>query len=127
VLSVAAAAVATPVRTAAAETSLHQLSCTTMLRVVGVTSDDVLFLRDTPSLPRGHETTNKLAGIPSGAQGIEALGETADGWRLVRYKGIVGYAGSNFLRPDILICAPRPMARRSQLGHDLRYTAFRWR
>ena len=42
--AVAAAAVATPVRTAAAETSIYQLSCTTMLRVVGVTPADVLFV-----------------------------------------------------------------------------------
>jgi hypothetical protein len=123
-LSIAGAAAAMPDRIAAAETSMQLFSCTTMLRVVGVTADDVLYLRDTPSLPRGHENANKLVGIPAGAQGIEALGEAADGWRLIRYKGIIGYARSNYLSPDILICGPRLLPP-SQFGQDARSTAFR--
>ena len=43
-LLIAGAAAAMPDRIAAAETSMQLRSCTTMLGVVGVTADDVLFL-----------------------------------------------------------------------------------
>lgn len=119
----AGAAAVMPDRIAAAATSMPLLSCTTML-CVGVTADGVLFRRDTPSLPRRHENANKLVGIPVGARGIEALGEAADGWLLVRYRGIIGYARSNYLSPDILICGPRLLPP-SQCGQDSRATAWR--
>lgn len=105
VVALAFAALAAVIPTiVAAESPIPGLSCTAVLRVVGVASDDVLFVRNSPWVPIDN-MQNKLVGIPAGARGIEDLGETTDGWRLVRYRGIVGYARSNFLATDITICA----------------------
>lgn len=83
--------------------------------VTGVSSNDVLNLRDVP-----HGESKKLAGIPSGARGLKHLGcitpePSLDRWMImtqgerknaklkwcrVEYRGTQGWVAARFLRPD---------------------------
>jgi hypothetical protein len=72
-----------PTLLAATDTATPDLTCTAVLRLVGVPFDDVNILPNSPSLS-ADDSPNKLLGIPAGARGIEALRETANGWSLVR-------------------------------------------
>ena len=78
-----------------------------MLQVVGVAPDDVLYLRFEPRVPKLEEESNKLIGIPAEARGIEQLAVNGE-WRLVRYRGMIGYAYGTYLRRDILLCDVSP-------------------
>jgi hypothetical protein len=87
-----------------AETASHPPRCVTMLRVVDVAPNDVLYIRATPWVADPQERRNKLIGIPAGARGVEDLREVSGDWRLVRYMGLVGYAHVGYLRNDIMFC-----------------------
>ena len=91
-----------------------------MLRVVGVASDDVLYLRFQPRVPKLDEESNKPIGIPAEARGIEQLAVNGD-WRLVRYMGMIGYANGTYLTRDILLChvSPPPGTQQSLSHADL--------
>lgn len=65
-------------------------------RVVGVTPDDVLNMRATPS-PRGFVVTE----IPFDAGGLRNLGcQDGQSWCKVRYRGQEGWVNGRFLRPE---------------------------
>lgn len=65
-------------------------------RVVGVTPDDVLNMRTTPS-PRGFV----VAEIPFDAGGLRNLGcQDSQSWCKVRYRGQEGWVNGRFLRPE---------------------------
>jgi len=65
-------------------------------RVVGVTPDDVLNMRTTPS-PRGFV----VAEIPFDAGGLRNLGcQDGQSWCKVRYRGQEGWVNGRFLRPE---------------------------
>lgn len=65
-------------------------------RVVGVTPNDVLNMRSTPS-PRG----SVLAEIPFDAGGLRNLGcQDGQSWCKVRYRGQEGWVNGRFLRPE---------------------------
>lgn len=65
-------------------------------RVVGVTPDDVLNMRATPS-PRGFV----VAEIPFDAGGLRNLGcQDSQSWCKVRYRGQEGWVNGRFLRPE---------------------------
>ena len=64
-------------------------------RVVGVTGEDVLNVRDGPS------AKHRVVGtIPQNARGIEGLGECVKGWCHIRYGAIEGWSNARFLAPD---------------------------
>jgi hypothetical protein len=67
-LLVAGLTAGTPTLLAATDTAIPELTSTAVLRVVGVPFDDVLFLRNSPSLS-ADDSPNKLLGIPVGANG----------------------------------------------------------
>ena len=65
-------------------------------RVVGVTPNDVLNMRQTPS-PRGFV----IAEIPFDAGGLRNLGcQDGQNWCKVRYRGQEGWVNGRFLRPE---------------------------
>lgn len=65
-------------------------------RVVGVTPNDVLNMRSTPS-PRGF----LIAEIPFDASGLRNLGcQDRQSWCKVRYRGQEGWVNGRFLRPE---------------------------
>ena len=64
-------------------------------RVVGVTGDDVLNVREGPSAKYDIVGT-----IPQRARGIESLGECTNGWCHIRYDSIEGWSNARFLAPD---------------------------
>ena len=66
-----------------------------MYRVVGVTGDDVLNVREGPSAKYAVVGT-----IPQKARGIEGLGECTQGWCHIRYGSIEGWSNARFLAPD---------------------------
>ena len=65
-------------------------------RVVGVTPNDVLNMRETPS-PRGFV----VAEIPFDAGGLRNLGcQDSQSWCKVRYRGQEGWVNGRYLRPE---------------------------
>ena len=77
------------------------------LRVVGVTGEDVLNVREGPSPKYAIVGT-----IPQDARGIEGLGECTKGWCHIRYGSIEGWSNARFLAPDegedTVVEAPTP-------------------
>jgi len=101
-----------------ADTPAWSQECRTLLRVVGVAPDDVLYLRFEPRVPNLEEESNKLIGIPAEARWIEQLAMNGE-WRLVRYMGIIGYAKGTYLRGDGLLCRVLPpLGTQQSLSHD---------
>lgn len=64
------------------------------LRVVGVASDDVLWIRSGPSA-----RTRKLGAIPFDARGVRNLG-CRNRWCRVQYRGVRGWSHIRYLRED---------------------------
>ena len=74
---------------------LAPASAADQFRVVGVTGEDVLNVRDGPSAKYAIVGT-----IPQNARGIEGLGECIKGWCHIRYGSIEGWSNARFLAPD---------------------------
>lgn len=92
------------------------------LRVVGVASNDVLNVRESPT-----EAARIVGIIPPGGRGVEPIGTARGGWLSVRWGDVEGWALGTFLAEDAPLRrgrAPDPAPRGSRDGWWLLLGSF---
>jgi hypothetical protein len=78
------------------------LQCRSTLRVVNVSQEDVLNLREEPS-----PQARIRLGIAPGSRNLVDLGEQKGAWRRIEFLGEVGFVHGSFVVHDATICVPR--------------------
>jgi hypothetical protein len=88
------------------------------LRVVNVRSNDVLMVREDPSV------TGKIVGtIPPDTTGVATTGEVEGRWIFVKFGDFEGWVNSAFVRPDVRRGGPRTKTESPSGERDVNQTA----